>query len=206
MLPVSLAIGIMCLWIQQRTNKIETTSLIYLSRIAVTALILLFTCYAIAPNRFPYRDTHIKELTTNITTGKLNNILTTSSRAQLINQVISAVKLYSRTGDRILAYGNLPMLYFLTDRLPSTRTTWVNDIYPQTLRESILRDMIERSMYPKLVVRVDHRINDPRWPTIKRNLHLEAGQWENDPFNQYVIHNYKVQQKIDGFYIMIPKD
>lgn len=57
------------------------------------------------------------------TTTKLDGTYATPERAHTVDRLVKAVKRNSEAGHRILACENLPVLYYLTDCLPSTMTT-----------------------------------------------------------------------------------
>ncbi len=203
-LPISMAIGILWLWVLERAKYLIKTSFIWLPRIAFIALLLLYACNGIAANRCPYRERPVNELAAMPTTAKLHGILTTSKRAHIVDQLVDAVKLNSKAGDRILAYENLPMLYYLTDRLPSTNIAWLSEIFPRSLRQSIFEDMVNRDRLPKLVIRATYTTRHHSWPATKRPLYWKGNQQETDPIDKYIREHYKVIQEINGFQVMVP--
>lgn len=203
-LPVSMAIGLLWLWIPKRAEHPARTSLIWLLRAAFIALLLLCTCQGILPNRSPYRERPINELVTMPHTAKLHGILTTSARAHVVDQLVDAVELNSEAGGRVLAYENLPMLYYLTDRLPATNATWLTESFPRPLRELLLEDMINRGRLPQLVIRATYTTRNPSWPIKQRPLYWEENEQETDPIDKYIRERYKVIQKVDGFQVMVP--
>jgi hypothetical protein len=43
-----------------------------------------------------------------------------------VDLLVEAVQSNSEPGDRVLAYENLPMLYFAADRLPAADRSWLS--------------------------------------------------------------------------------
>lgn len=204
-LPVSVAFGLSWLWVMKQTRHAIKTRFVWLLKGAFTAaLLLLYTFYGILVDFYPYRDSSIVELDAMPAATKLHGILTTKDRADTVDRLVEAVKLNSEAGDRILAYENLPMLYYLTDRLPSTSATWLCESYPKSLRESILEDMINRDRLPQLVIRATYTTRHPNWPTTQDPLDWKGNQQETDPIDKYVKEHYQVIQEIDGFQVMVP--
>ena len=198
-----MAIGLFWLWITEQTEHPIKIRSAWLLKGVFIVLLLLYTFLGISPNRFPYRSGSDGEQVVMPTTIKLHSILTTSDRAHTVDRLVDAVKLNSKAGDRILAYENLPMLYYLSDRLPSTNMTWLTEDYPRSLRESILEDMISRGRLPQLVIRATYTTRDPEWPTIRSPLNWSGNQQETDPIDKYVREHYKMIQEIDGFQVMV---
>jgi len=207
-LPISMAVGILWPWVMERTNYRGKASFIWALRAAFIALLLFYTSMGIAGGSIadsfqPYRDRPVNELVAVPKAAKLQGILTTPERADIVDRLVDAVKANSKAGDRILAYENLPMLYYLTDRLPSTSVSWVSEILPRPLRQSILEDMINRGRLPRLVIRATYTTRED-WPFQKDPLYWQGNEQEIDPIDKYVREHYKVIQEIDGFQVMAP--
>ena len=200
-LTISTALGILYVWISEHPKDLFKTWFVRLAGGAFVVLLLLYSFNVqLSALNLPMYDKlpmkgggYIEEQIVEPTTAKLQGILTTSDRAYTVDRLAEAVELYSEPGDRILAYENLPILYYLTDRLPSTRTTWLGEFLNRPLRESILQDMITRGRTPQLVVRA----TQTRWSEKEQEL---------DPIDKYVRDHYKVVDEIDGFQIMLPAD
>ena len=205
-LIISMAVGVLWLWITNLAVSKSKKGYLWASKLGFVALLLLVFCYRVSYNRSPFRDSDIWNLNTVPATTKLWGIYTTEDRAQTIDLLVQAVKLNSQPGDRILTYENLPMLYYLTDRLPATNATWVTESFPRPFRERLFEDMVNRGRIPKLVVRATYTTRDANWPTSKSALYWKSGDQETDPINKYVNENYRVIQEIDGFQIMLPID
>ena len=205
-LPLAMAFCLSWSWVLEQKKGAVNINIRWFAGIALVFLSLVYLFYGIVPGCYPYRDSYVGELTGHASATKLCGIITTSERAHIADQLIEAVKSNSEPGDRILAYENLPMLYYLTDRLPSVKTTWLTETFPKSLRESILEDMINRDRLPQLVIRATYTTRNPRWPEVQRPLYWKGNQQETDPIDKYVREHYKVLQDVDGFQIMVPME
>jgi hypothetical protein len=205
-LAVALMVCLLWLWSPKPAKSTIKKVSIWLYRTAFILFVLFFSYRGLLPDFHPYRDGPVNKLVTMPESTKLHGMYTTSERAQIVDKLVTAVELNSKAGDRILAYENLPMLYYLTDRLPSTSLTWLTDGFPRSLRERLLEDMIKRDRLPKLVIRASYTVTDPGWPVVKAPLTWQGNQQETDPIDKYIREHYKVIQEIEGFQVMVPVD
>jgi len=205
-LPIPVAAGLGWLWITENAGRTLNVRLASLARLGLVALLILCALYGLALNRLPYRSGPIGEQVAGLQTEKLQGILTTSDRARTVDFLVEAVKSNSRPGGRILAYENLPMLYFLTDRLPATNRSWVTENFHRSLRESILEDMIDRERVPEVVIRATYTTREQGWPAVRAPLEWDENEQETDPIDAYVREHYEVVDEIDGFQVMLPAE
>jgi hypothetical protein len=191
-MPVSMAAGIVWLWIPRlsRLHPVRN-AFTYLLTCCLAALLLFSAVVGLIPARYPYRDRYIDILTTVPRTAKTVNIYTTTDRARSIEQLVAAVNTYSQKGDRILAYNKIPGVFYLVDRLPATNTTWIASDLPLSARSAILEDMISRNRLPSLVIRTAS--SKEQWPNL------------DDPIDLYVCRHYQIIKDIDGFSLMVPR-
>jgi len=199
-LPISVAFCLTWSWIGWKTNSISNNVCRWLIRSPLILAALIYVFCGIVLSCYPYGDHYIGDLNKEATSTKLRGIITTSERAQILDSLVAAVDRYSSPGDRILAYDHLPMLYFLTNRLPSTNTTW---LLGWPLRDSILNDMISRHRLPKLVIRAQFSVSYlPHWPVVNDPL-----KWNDaDPIDKYIREHYRIIEEIDGVQILLPVD
>ncbi|MFA5078404.1 MAG: hypothetical protein WC541_02850, partial [Dehalococcoidia bacterium] len=200
-LPISAAFCLSWSWIDTRTFKPGKGST-WLIRTIFVIVALFYVYSGIAAACFPYRDDYIGRLNSRAISVKLHGIRTTAERALILDRLVAAIEHNSAPGDRILAYENLPMLYFLTDHLPSTNTTWISDFLPASIKSSILADMIRRERLPALVVRAQYSTHDLLWPVVQKPLNLD----DADPIDAFIRQHYQVTDAIDGIQIMAPID
>lgn len=203
-LPLGLAFCWCWTWTFRRWRCPTHDAVTWGTRLALVLACAVCLLYAIAPSMYPYRDGFAPRLDGAPMTPKLNGIATTSERASVVDQMVEAVVARSKPGDRILAYENLPMMYFLTDRLPSTHHTWISENMPRTFRQYNLEDMIERDRLPAVVVRATHTARNRYWPESRTPLGWTGDQQLNDPLDAYVREHYQVVEEVGGFEILLP--
>lgn len=187
-LLISLAVCLSCVWFTEWSRHVTKFHLVWLLRGVGIAVLLLFPCYAILRDVNPYDDRPVWELSASPSTARARGIVTTPERADLIDSLVDSVERNSEAGDRILVYHQLPMLYYLTDRLPSTNITWPWPAMPKSSLQSAVEDMIQRDTIPKVVV-----------------YYLWVPQASDDPIHEYVTEYYEVVQEVGSIQIMLPK-
>lgn len=201
-LPVSAAFCLSWSWIEWQLARMSNNGYRWLIRSPLILAALIYVFCGIVASCFPYRDNFIGNLNSQPASTKLQGIRTTAERAQILDRLVAAVERNSKPGDRILAYENLPMLYFLTGRLPATNTTWVSDFLPLTVKQSILSDMVKRDRLPTLAIRAQYSTREVLWPLVSNPLIWDAA----DPIDSYIREHYRIINEIDGFQIMVPVD
>jgi hypothetical protein len=136
----------------------------------------------------------IQPATTSIKLERIN-VLTSPNEAKWISEIVKRIKLYSKTGDPILALPLNPIFYFLTDRVNPTPYEWV---LPGMLDEDKELEMVEtlKAKPPKVVIYVDIAIDGNE----KRRLKNYAPHIYN-----YLVKNYAFQEMIGLFQILLPK-
>ena len=123
------------------------------------------------------------------------DVLTSPNEAKWISEVVKRIKLYSKTGDPILALPLNPIFYFLTDRVNPTPYEWV---LPGMLDEDKELEMVEtlKAKPPKVVIYVDIAIDGNE----ERRLKNYAPH-----IYKYLVENYAFQEMIGLFQILLPK-
>ena len=139
----------------------------------------------------------VKAMQPATTAIKLERIdaLTSPNEAKWISEVVKRIKLYSKTGDPILALPLNPIFYFLTDRVNPTPYEWV---LPGMLDEDKELEMVEtlKAKPPKVVIYVDIAIDGNE----ERRLKNYAPH-----IYKYLVKNYAFQEMIGLFQILLPK-
>jgi hypothetical protein len=140
---------------------------------------------------------YVKAMQPATTAIKLERIdaLTSPNEAKWISEVVKRIKLYSKTGDPILALPLNPIFYFLTDRVNPTPYEWV---LPGMLDEDKELEMVEtlKAKPPKVVIYVDIAIDGNE----ERRLKNYAPH-----IYKYLVENYAFQEIIGLFQILLPK-
>ena len=139
----------------------------------------------------------IKAMQPATTAIKLERIdaLTSPNEAKWISEIVKRIKLYSKTGDPILALPLNPIFYFLTDRFNPTPYEWV---LPGMLGEDQELEMVEtlKVKPPKMVIYVDIAIDGNE----ERRLKNYAPH-----IYKHLVENYAFQEMIGLFQILLPK-
>ena len=123
------------------------------------------------------------------------DVLTSPNEAKWISEVVKRIKLYSKTGDPVLALPLNPIFYFLTDRVNPTPYEWV---LPGMLDEDKELQMVKtlKAKPPKVVIYVDIAIDGNE----ERRLKNYAPH-----IYKYLVENYAFQEMIGLFQILHPK-
>jgi len=96
----------------------------------------------------PYRDADRSQLTTPIEHPRLRGIFTTPTRAAELQSLLRETPKHVRSGDRMLAFGSIPMLHFLTETRPALGYAWPDFVPAETLRARL-----DRIVPPPIVIR-----------------------------------------------------
>lgn len=86
-----------------------------------------------------YRDADRAQLTATFQTQKLAGIYSFPANAARIDGLVAAIDRYSRPGEPILVFPDLPVLYFLTDRTNPTKIDWYDpsEIIPSMTEQAV---------------------------------------------------------------------
>ncbi len=141
----------------------------------------------------------------------LAGITSTASRVASVDRLVEYVRQRVRPGGYLLAYYDIPLVYFATGTRPAACASWMMEAWPATLEHQVLADMLARSRIPELVIR--NRVFPGRkWPA------HEAGNQKNytddtyacddpqgHPINAWVEANYALADRIGPFEIWSPR-
>jgi len=188
-LVVGLAVGLFCIWFPK---LIDNARHILFLRGVCTVIIVVSLTFNIGMHSNPWHEGPIGELTASPSAARAHGILTTPERAKFIDCLVDAIERNSKVGDRILAFLDVPWVYGLTNRLPSTHRTWILALTTESTQQVALNNMIERDRLPQLVV---HCPNGT-WGTTPRV--------PNGPLYQYVKDRYEVVEACGECDIMLP--
>lgn len=117
-------------------------------------------CAALAINIFApsfvhtYLDDTMNNLNTPFTKGKLRGIYSTRQRVENIESLLNQLEPLVKRGDYLLAYDDLPLLYYLTDTRPAINTVWSTKKWPLEIREKSVEYMIANNRAPEYAVRL----------------------------------------------------
>jgi hypothetical protein len=137
-----------------------------------------------------YRDAPIDQLTATYTRAPLQGIHSTPQRVAAITALQDWVASHTAPDARMLAYHEVPGLYFVTGRRPALSYTWTTPFWPWNNQEAsdalwtgVLAQMLRSGVAPDVCIRND--ANDYNRPN-------PAGMRLNDPVHAYVAAHYRV--------------
>jgi len=137
-----------------------------------------------------YRDAPIDQLTATYTRAPLQGIHSSPQRVAAISALQDWVDSHTAPNARMLAYHEVPGLYFVTGRRPVLSYTWTTPFWPWNNQEAsdalwsgVLAQMLQSGVAPDVCIRND--ANDYNRPN-------PAGMRLNDPVHAYVAAHYRV--------------
>ena len=111
-----------------------------------------------------YRDGPDRlRLTATIDHPRLRGIRTTPERARSVGEFVRALDGRVNVGDAVLAYGNTPLVQFLTEGAPALGHAWPDRLDAEEIGRRLASLGRERPL-PGIVVRARCNTNDPAWP------------------------------------------
>lgn len=111
-----------------------------------------------------YRDGPDRlRLTATIDHPLLYGIRTTPERARSVGEFVRALDGRVKRGDAVLAYGNTPLVQFLTEGVPALGHAWPDRLDTEEIERRLASLGRERPL-PGIVVRARCNTNDPAWP------------------------------------------
>ncbi|MBN2560301.1 MAG: hypothetical protein JXQ75_05165 [Phycisphaerae bacterium] len=145
--------------------------------------------------------------------ARLAGITSAPQRVELIDKLVEYVQERVEPGGLILAYYDVPLLYFATDTRPAPFITWILENRPASLEQAVLDDMIQRGRIPELVIR-NTVFPSREWPDFgvseskKAYTHetYSSDDPERRPINAWVDANYALTKRIGPLEIWSPKD
>ncbi len=101
-----------------------------------------------------YFDEPIPRLTAEFSLPKLQGVRSTPERVEEIEGLVSAIQASgAERGSRLLSYGQVTGLTYLTDTRPATRSSWIRSGLPSDeVMAAWIRRMVESKRVPALVV------------------------------------------------------
>jgi len=132
-------------------------------------------------------------------------IFTSRERALAVNQLLDTSKKYVKPNDYVLAYGNIPMFYFLTDSKPFLYNIWLGEYSLDYYRHLMDKSLSEKKILPVIVrPKVSTWGN---WPSEVPGIsYAEDNEW-NNYFNYFLDKNgYQLVWENNTFQILIPRN
>jgi len=130
---------------------------------AVNALfILVFGFLGFKNLSVVYRDTSNRsKLVKSLEASRLRGIYTTSQRAESFNSLIREVKKYTQSGDRVLAYHYIPLVYYASNTLPYGNHSWLTILSLPSLEKKVGEFSPEE--IPSVIVKSKTNAANPEW-------------------------------------------
>lgn len=152
----------LCLMIQVGKTSPFKTSKPQLMSIC-SLLIAMMSFYGIKYTYFYVNrdNSDLTQLTAEFATPRLKGIYTTPQRKESFEALIKTMGNYTKKGDTILAYFNLPMVYYISETLPLGKHPWLAVITPEKLQEKI--DLFSSSEPPRVIVKSKTDPINPQW-------------------------------------------
>jgi hypothetical protein len=141
-----------------------------------------------------YRDQPIPQLSKQFTDNKLQNIYSSSSKVEIVHQLITELKSKLNHDDFLLAYYDLPIIYYLLDIRPSIAVTWARDDHSFEMGKALIEQMIIEKREPKIVIRTQFDLSNLDW--LAKNPAID---YAKSPINQFVVANYELYKTIPPF-------
>jgi hypothetical protein len=154
-------------------------------------VVALLTEGAIYYRRSVYRESDPARQTVLFTHPKVAGISSTPEKVHATEALLSYLSSRVRPGDFLLAYHEIPGIYFLTSTRPAYAAAWARDVLRLEYRESLLRKMVDAGRLPEYSVRM-----------------LVADDWKTplpydpkSPLDLFVKQHYRLERTIYPFEI-----
>lgn len=158
-------------------------------------LVLAVLCAAREHERNIYRDAPAQDLQAGFTIPKLRSLKSTAERIHTLNELYEYLRPALAPGDRLIAYDDCPMLFYLFDARPAYGLAWAVRYgqRPETL--AMLNDELKSRPLPRYAIRTLADMAHPVWRTAPRT------DYANYPLNETVAAHYELEKTIFPFEI-----
>jgi len=166
-------------------------------------LLVIFTLNS--TYHFTYRETsHREQLVYQVEHPKLKGIFTTKERATVVQELLTVLPQYVQKDDYLLAYEQIPMLYYLTNTRPYLYGAWPMLFRTKQFEEALNRAKRERPYLP-VMVRAKGSTERITWPRTIRLQDKESLGKIRDLMDVFVSeNNYKLVWENTFFQILVP--
>jgi hypothetical protein len=179
-----------------RFREIGTVRSIMMNAIILTTAITFLIPSVSHYYKYIYNEPEIERLTARFNNPRLAGIYSTPEKVRVLEELISYLNGKIKPKDYFLAYNYIPMLYFLTHTRPAYGAVWARNDCPISIRERLLRKMIENNRIPEYCVRM-LAFPGRSW----RRPDRRTSYTEDDPLNAFVMSNYYFEKIIYPFEI-----
>lgn len=160
---------------------------------ATLALVVL--CAARDHYRNIQRDASPQELHAGFTIPKLRSLKSTPERIRALNELYHYLRLAIAPGDRLIAYDDCPMLYYIFDAQPAYGLAWAARYGHPPATLARLNDELNSRPLPRYAVRTLVDVSRPVWRTAARTTYAQY------PLDETVAAHYELERTIFPFEI-----
>jgi hypothetical protein len=169
---------------------------------------ILVTSFVIFSLVWSYMFTYVDspkriEMRYSVDSPRLRGIFTTKERARVVQVLIDEVNKYVHEDDYMLAYNEIPMLYFLTKTRPYLYNSWPEGSPTHQFKQMVDRAMKEKAQLP-VAVMAKFNTSWDYWPAIKSPLADDSTKTENRNIIENFLKNnmYSIVWENDFFRIL----
>ena len=101
------------------------------------------------------------KLTAEFRSPRLAGIYTSPERAKSLDSLLEEIAKFSKKGDLIFAYHNIPMIYFASGNLPYGNHAWLDNLTPEAIRNKI--DSFPSQNPPALIIKCKTNAENSEW-------------------------------------------
>jgi hypothetical protein len=164
-----------------------------LARLAVAAF-----CLCLAANgaafHFYAEQNPLRVATSAFASGRLRGIRSSERFVTGWSRIDEGLRPRLRRGEFLLAYENIPLLYYLTDTRPALRATYVSSfVYAPPQQQELLDEMVRKGRIPRYAVRLmEGRADEYVSPSY-------SPRPQEDPINAFVLEHYRLEVLLPPF-------
>ncbi len=171
----------------------------------ILGFVVLLGLAVTAGYRYTYRDSSQRmDMIYTVKHQKLKGVFTTRDRALVVGELLEVLPHYVGEGDYLLAYEQIPMVYFLSDTRPYLYGSWPMLYSPGKFQKMLDRAVAERPELP-VIVRArgsTEKINWPRGKTLRGGYYLVGSR---KIMNQFIEKkDYRKAWENSFFEILVP--
>lgn len=127
------------------------------------------------------------KLTSPVNSRQVKMIYTTKKRADAINELLQECKKHVAAGDYTLAYGYIPMFYYLTETKPFLYNLWIGDYKVEYYKNLVNKSLAEKKYFP-VIVKMKYSTWG-NWPSPETKFKdVETNEWDKY-FDEFVKRN-----------------
>lgn len=159
-----LPLSFLCLY--KIREDVRNSGTRFSSMLSLTTIFLVFLLISTVSLHatFVYQDDSNRfKLNTEFSDPSLKGVYSTSSRVELVDELLSQTKKYSDKNDKILIIDDIPIFYYLTETKPSFGEPWTNLMSFDKIKEK-QRELENKKELPKLFIYSKVDTSKARWP------------------------------------------